>query len=232
MSLFGLFHVALGLGAVAKDAISDSISDSINMRKAEEASREMYYINGRSPRATKTGKPAYMDYGHSKYDHVCVRDLRTREVVEDVTIKMNAQRQIKIKEEAKEKGEVFYRTTEFDTSIHHLGNVYVSDSIPGYFRPYYHKCETMYEEGELVRSDSWAPTTYKVKSPDGWQLGHKIYYDDGSIYSEDAITPYHNPLLEAKLKFGDITKEEYDAAIEKEKNYKGKKYYKRGERFE
>ena len=63
MGLFGLFYVALGLGVITKDAISESISDSIQREKAEKTGRETYLVNGYRLRSTKTGRDAYMDYG-------------------------------------------------------------------------------------------------------------------------------------------------------------------------
>lgn len=193
MGLFGLFYVAFGLGVITKDAISESISDSIQREKAEKTGRKTYLVNGYRLRSTKTGRDAYMDYGSgNRLNHVLVIDSKTKRIIEDVTNKENAENQIKEKEKAKAEGSVFYRTTEFDSHNRHLG-IYVCDTIPGYFGKnhesqiwdgsQYHYGIDTYTEGEVERISGKFQDDYRLNVP-LWKLGQKTYYKDGDLREE------------------------------------------------
>ena len=194
MSLFGLFHLAFGLGVLTKDAISDSISDTTNREKAEREGRSTYLVNGRGLRSTKTGAPAYMDYGTRKGGHLCVRDAKTNEIIEDLTVQKRYKDQPIEKAKATENKSIFYRTTKFDTANAHP-SIYVCDSIPGYFEKNREdisiqidgKFQTaygveLYELSRVVKSPSWYKVTHILDHPLLWYDGKHVYYKDGTLY--------------------------------------------------
>ena len=235
MGLFGLFYAAFGLGVLAKDAISDEIDDTRSREMATREGRDTYLVNGYKMRSTKTGRNAYIDRGITKYEHTYIRDMKTDQIIEDLTTRDNHINQIKEKEKAKEQGSIFYRTTEFDTSIHHIAGVYVCDTIPGYFKEDYVNVgdhyEHIYKEGDLEEPPKGLPCTRMVRVP-FWRLGRKNYYDDGSIYSIDIMVDLPpRPWDEAEYKTGRINKEEYEKRLEKRKNYETCERYKKGEKY-
>lgn len=187
MSWFGLFHMVFGLGAIAKDSIQESIADTQQREAAERRGADVYYVNGYKCRSTKTGRDAYVDSGLTKYDHTYIRDRKTRQIIEDVTVRDNARNQKEEKQKAKENGSIFYRTTEFDTSKIYKSGVYVSDKIPGYFRREQKEINNrfvwIFTQGEL----ELAPESYKciyIVRTKFWEDGQKTYFEDGSVYRE------------------------------------------------
>lgn len=208
MSWFGLFHMAFGLGAVAKDAIQESIADTQQREAAERRGADVYYVNGYKCRSTKTGRDAYVDSGLTKYDHTYIRDRKTRQIIEDVTVRDNARNQEEEKRKAKESGSIFYRTTEFDTSKTYKSGVYVSDKISGYFRREQEEIDNhfvwIFTPGEL----ELAPKSYKclyIVRTKFLEDGQKSYFEDGSVYRECFL---------------------------KKNGKRGVNYYKKGEHFE
>lgn len=184
MSWFGLFHMVFGIGAVAKDAIQESIADIKQREAADHRGSDVYYVNGYKCRSTETGQDAYIDSGLTKYDHTYIRDRKTKQIIEDTTIKDNAMNQIREKQKAKNKGIIFYRTTEFDTSKIYTSPVYVSDKIQGYFRKEQKNVNGeyvwIYTPGTLEIAPEWYKCTHIVKTK-FWENGQKSYFEDGSI---------------------------------------------------
>ena len=226
MSLFGLFHVAFGLGTLAKDAISDSIDDVRSREKAEREGRPTYSVNGYKVRSTQTGKDAYIDYGFRKTDHIYVRDRKTNQIIEDITLKKNATNQLLEIKKAKENGSIFYRTTQFDSR--EQSRVYVCDTIPGYFREEMKNGEKLYTEGKLIS----AYGGYRVDT-EMFKDGEITYYNDGSVYSISAVKEVNpNPFDNYEYEHGIISKDEYDERTKKNKKVNiSRTYYKKGEKY-
>lgn len=229
MSLFGLFHTIFGLGALGVNAIDESINDTRSRERAKKLDRDTYLVNGYRLRSTKTGRDAVYDRGITKYDHTYIRDRKTGQIIEDVTLKDNAKNQIKEKDKAKKQGRVFYRTTKFDTSIHHTSPVYVSDTIPGYFKP---ECmivngrhENIFSEGRLVEASKGYSYTHVVEVP-FWEEGLKSYFDDGSIYTICVRKKYKRKIQPHYDENGKLV-EGWE-----EKEHETWEWYKKGERYE
>ena len=180
MGLFGLFHALFGLGAVAAESISDSISDGENRAKAERFGSPTYLVNGYKMRSTKTGRDCRYQYGN----HVWIVDSKTGRGIEDLTQKKIEENQIFEKEQAKAEGCVFYRYTGYDTH-HKKANVYNSDLIPGWFkkeRKYFNgEAYDIFEEGDLEYAPSYEKIVFRVNVP-FFKEGYKSYYKDGDIY--------------------------------------------------
>lgn len=187
MSLFGLFHTFFGVGLLAKEAISDSIDDTRSREKAEREGRATYLVNGHKMRSTRTGMDAYVDRGLHRGDHVVVRDLKTDKVVQDLTQEKNYRKQIEEIKKAKDNACVFYRLSKYDGHRDSC-NIYVSDTIPGYFRKTTEYIDDekyeIFEKGELVPAPSWYKISFIVETPlCNWGDGAKVYYSDGSLRS-------------------------------------------------
>ena len=243
MSWFGFFHLVFGLGVLAKDAISDDIDDTRSREKAQKDGRATYLVNGYKMRSTKTGRDAYIDSGIKKTDHLVVRDSKTDRIIEDLTLQINRENQIKEKQKAKDKGSIFYRTTQFD-GHNRSTNVYVSDSIPGYFEQRrYENDGEVYEEGDLVEAPDWQRRLYMVKVPISWREGRKCYYPDGSIRSIDVTEEqqarkadiHYMKFLKDQLEKGKMSQSRFDYAASKlvlePRIVQTTKYYEKGEKF-
>ena len=179
MGLFGFIISIIGFGAMAKDSISDSISDSINIEKAQQDGREFYSVNGYKTRSTKTGRDASF-----KYDpitkHQTLIDSKTREVIEDFTVNNNIKKTEENRRKSIEKGWKFYRTAMFDCSPLYWSDVWVNDDMPG---KYFHKIDSMnngitfyegtlkncFSRGQKEVSYSFANNEYK---PNGTLIIH------------------------------------------------------------
>lgn len=236
MSLFGLFHTVFGLGVLVKEAAEECADDKVQRDIAKKENRSMYYVNGRIARSTKTGQNAYIDYGFGREDHALIRDYRTREVIEDLTVKKNIETQNELKAKAIAKGSVFYRTTKWDGRLAGCG-VFVSDKIPGYFEQTstnaFGHYENIYTPGELVeahKSKQGFPM-YKVETP-FWKEGRKSYYSDGSIYSIDIMTQLDHRIEDMLHRVGNMSDEEYEKIVWNKEHYETSQYFKKGERFE
>ena len=156
MGLFGLFNVAVGLGVITKDAISDSIEDSKQREKAIREGKPMYSVNGYKTMSTQTGQKCMVITDYDTY-HQWIIDTKTGRKIEDLTIRKNKEDTEKSRREAHEKGEKFYRTCEFDIFPRSASMVYINDDMPGKFfmristmEDNNRKFVTYYIEGELV----------------------------------------------------------------------------------
>ena len=154
MGLFGLFATMVGLGAMAKDGIERSISESKAYEKAVRNGDTSYYTgNGGERYSTKTRRKV-----SSKTDwdtgHTWIVDARTGQRIEDETAARNKRKTEEEKRKADLKGCVFYRTAQFDTDTYNKKpSIYVSDKIPGYFRveTYSSNGYTIYTKGNLEK---------------------------------------------------------------------------------
>ena len=152
MGLFGFVVSVIGLGAVTKDAISDSIYTSKNYREAITNGKPYYSGSGSKMYATKTGKRCSYDYDYSK-NHNVLTDLKTGEVVEDLTALDNNKKTLNAKRDIHGTGCVFYRTYEFDDQKHRSHNIYKSTKMDGYFTKVtidgvdrFEKCDVVYDD--------------------------------------------------------------------------------------
>lgn len=150
MGLFGLFATAFGLGAITKDAISDSFDDDRQYEIAKKENRPWYTINGYKTMSTKTRRPALISYenGHCK-----IVDLKTNTVIEDVTKTDNINRELDEKADTQKMGWAFYRKCDWDVRGYKC-NIWVSDRICGYFKKQVCGDRTWFELGTL-RDCKW-----------------------------------------------------------------------------
>lgn len=185
MGFFGFFATMVGLGAMTKDAISDSIDDVRSRERATENGRDYYLVNGYKMRSTKTGRDCTerMNY---ETGHMCLYDLRTGEIVADITKSINKEKTEKNKRESKAQGRAFYRTCEFDLPCGKTSDVWVNDNMPGkYFtnirlRNYEDFGKEVFKEGELVDYIIGSDRRKKVK-----KYSNTPYYNpDGTINVE------------------------------------------------
>lgn len=129
MGLFGFFATTFGLGAMMKDGISRSLEDSRNYEKAKKRGDSTYIAGGHTI-SVKTGQRCITSI--STDGHVYIKDLKGK-IIEDETAKRNKRNQYIEKEKSRKKGWVFYRKTCWDANVNGECNVWVSDTIPGYF---------------------------------------------------------------------------------------------------
>lgn len=176
MGFFGLFVSIIGLGAMTKDAISNSIFEQ---RSYEDSVRKGYSTfftgNGSQRRSVKTGRlcTERMDY---TTHHNWLVDSKTGEKIEDITDRINREREMEIKRKAYDKGIKFYRTTRFDCQPRYRSDVYINDDMPGKFFDW-DPINDKYKEGRLI--DSIVGNGKKVVDTD---INNRIYYKpDGTI---------------------------------------------------
>ena len=184
MGLFGLFASMVGLGAMAKDGIDRSITESRQYEKAVRNGRSCYYVgNGSKTYATATRRQCSEVTDYNDTYHRWLIDTKTREKITDLTEELNIKRTEEKRREAAAKGSKFYRTAMFDCTPHWWSPVYVNDSMPGkYFDQVYdkrHGCN-MYYEGELVDGGFGHKSNQRKEVK--WKYGCKKYLPDGTQY--------------------------------------------------
>ena len=185
MGLFGLFVSLIGLGAVTKDAISDDIYKSKNKERAKKNGDLYYSGSGSKIYSTKTGRRASIDYSGK---HTILRDFRTGEALEDLTVIKQKELTDKAKEEARHKNSVFYLdyTYEREKFAGHRTDVYVSSKYPGFFAKRNAVCNgsdikiPVYERGELEKF-SYYRVIIDGRKP------VETYFEDGTPYSDEEM---------------------------------------------
>ena len=177
MGLFGLFAMAFGLGAMTKDAVSNSISTQKSYERAKANGESYYYGSGSSIYSVKTGKRCKKDFVNGR---TLLRDFYTNELIEDLTATKNTEKERMLKAETKD-GCVFYRSCKWDTPSHSC-QVWVSDLVPGYFRMDEYKtngkCEKQFSKGDLEISRNGIARVSTYYPP-------IIYYSDGKMKTKD-----------------------------------------------
>lgn len=194
MGLFGLFATLFGLGAMAKDGISDMIDDADKYQKASNAGCPWYTVNGYRTRSTQTGRDAYRTTDFNT-QHVWLVDKATNRRIEDLTLYYRRQTTEKNRREAHSQGKKFYRTAEFDMNGSQSCTVYVNDDMPGkYFyqesNGYEYGGGFQYQEGELVSKP-------KTLNPDCKEVrldyANRVwYYEDGTLVTPESKMERYN----------------------------------------
>ncbi len=152
MGFFGLFVSMIGLGAMAKDAISNSIFESDSYQRAVKDGYSWYFTgNGSQMKSVKTGRLCTEDIDY-KTGRRWLVDLKTGEKIEDITAEVNKERELKIKQETYARGVKFYRTTRFDCPPRYHCDIYVNDDMPGRYFSLVRSIhdDDRYVEGKLV----------------------------------------------------------------------------------
>lgn len=179
MGLFGIFATTIGLGAMAKTAISDSIATEKSYNRAIANGNLTYTSFGSKVRtcSTKTGKPCRMVWGTERTYLV---DSKTGEVIEDVTTLRNNKNTEKARNEARANGCVFYRACDLDTD-RKQSDAYKCEIMDGYFcKISGHTADDrvdVYIKGELKDWDG-----KKTVNINGSRKSDK-YFSDGEPYS-------------------------------------------------
>lgn len=170
MGLFGLFVSMVGLGAMTKDAISNSIFENNSYQKAVKNGDSWYFTgHGSQRKAVKTGRLCTEEIDYTTH-HNWLVDSKTRERIEDITDRVNREREVEIKQKAYDRGIKFYRTTKFDCQPRYHSDVYVNDDMPGrYF--HWNRIDNEYEEGKLV--DGIIGNGKKVVDTD---INNRVFY--------------------------------------------------------
>lgn len=206
MGLFGLFATLFGLGAMAKDGISDMIDDADKYQKASNAGCPWYTVNGYRTRSTQTGRDAYRTTDFNT-QHVWLVDKVTDRRIEDLTLYYRRQTTEKNRKEAYSQGKKFYRTAEFDMNGSQSCDIYVNDDMPGkYFyqvsNGYEYGGGFQYQEGELVsKPKTLNPDRKEVK----WDYANRVwYYEDGTLVTdENKMERYNAHNKEWAIKYGE-----------------------------
>lgn len=179
MGLFGLFAMAVGLGAMTKDAISDSYYTQKNYEEAKAKGNPYYFGSGSSMYSVKTGKRCKIDYANGR---TLLRDFYTNELIEDLTATKNAEKERAMKAKM-EDGCVFYRSCKWDTPRRSC-EVWVSDVVPGYFKLYeYHNQYTGKREKRFWKGELEISKDGRARVSNGWPPVE--YYSDGVLKTEE-----------------------------------------------
>lgn len=177
MSLFGLINMVFGLGALTKEGVSEAFERGQKAEKAYQNGKSYYYV-GSKTYSMKTGKRARVCYEHGR---TYLRDLYTREIIEDITYTDNMKREAEEKRASLASGCVFYRKAEWDIRGYRC-DIWASDVIPGYFykvHNYDTKQDKFYscgiEEGKrngniVIKRELVSSMPLTVYSPDGTLL--------------------------------------------------------------
>lgn len=185
MGFFGLFVSMIGLGAMAKDAISDSISATDNCNKAKINNEPYYFGAGSNIYSTKTGRRV-----ERKKDYTTNREwlveIDTGNRVEDLTTYKNNKMNNKEIAEARSKNCVFYETHEFDNEKTKSHGIYKSTLMDGYFKK--DSCFdaetririTYYIPGKVVKNE-FLDVRYEIKA----KLDSPKYFEDGVLFSDE-----------------------------------------------
>lgn len=189
MGLFGLFASMVGLGAMAKDGISNNIHEQKSFERAKAEGRSWYSGTGAKIYSMETGKECIMSFENG---HTMLRDLKTNQLIEDMTLTDNLKRETEQKKESLTNGCVFYRKAEWDVKGYEC-NVWVSDKIPGYFhRAKYNDGRIMFHQGNLCDAH-WANRKVKEVNQRGIsQNERKDYYPDGVLKTLEESTRRNN----------------------------------------
>jgi len=195
MGLFGFFATMVGLGAMAKDGIERSISETDAYTKAVQEGRSYYYTgNGSQINSTKTRRKCVERIDHITH-HRLIIDANSGQVLEDITANQNMKRQM---EEAKIIPDycVFKRVTEYD-NLNIRANIWVTDKMPGLYFRHYGKNgndskvteDSHFIKGELADKKNFQGYSYKeVKVVSS----NEAYYANGELITNDSIMKKNN----------------------------------------
>ena len=183
MGLFGLIVSVVGLGAMTKDAISDSINTSNNYNKAVENGDPYYYGSGSKMYSTKTGRQCREEYNFLTNHNVLV-DAETGEIIEDLTASNNKDKTSKEMKNIMGSGCMFYKTHEFDDKKHRFHNIYKCINIPGYFTKSTSNNIDSYKKCSVVFDDFWG---YQTKT----ENKAEEYFADGTPYTREKASELH-----------------------------------------
>lgn len=176
MGLFGFVVSMIGLGAMTKDAVSDSIFTSKNYNKAKENGDPYYSGAGSDIFSTETGEKCRYEYNFSTNHNVLV-NAKTGDEVLDLTALKNQRKTVCKKNDLKGSGCVFYKTYEFDDNKHRYHNIYKCTMMPGYFTKTTFNNVDKYTKCNVVHDDFWG---YKTENIDGCE-----YFEDGTGYTRE-----------------------------------------------
>lgn len=186
MGLFGLFASLIGLGAMAKDVVSDAIDDGVGREKAIHEGRSTYIAGGKI-KSTETGRQCSRTTDYlTRHDWLI--DTKTGERIEDITDSINRAKQREIKRLAEIDECKFYRTTRFDNNMVRSW-VYVNDDMPGkFFRQSGYGDKMKFVEGILEPK-------YGLRKHGELQVGlmqHAMEYKpDGTLIGEEPQNIYN-----------------------------------------
>lgn len=180
MGLFGFVVSMIGLGAMTKDAISDSIFNEKCYSEAKAEGKPSYLGAGGKRYSTRTGRQVMIDHDFST-GHNWLVDINTGKRIDDATAYRNSQRTAASK--ANGNGG-FYQTHEFDTASRMSAGIFVNDKIPGYFRKYDSRKNgiriTTYIKGTVKYDSSVQRNIIEVD----WQNPKtEQYFEDGTPYT-------------------------------------------------
>lgn len=193
MGLFGLFASMVGLGAMAKDSISDNIQTQKSYKKAKASGSSIYYGSGSKQYYTDTGRRCYTDYDYCS-GHILIRDYDTGDIIEDITDINNKK---KYEQQMNELPSYCIFRRQYGTGV------WVSDKISGYFahRPakYIDRSDysevnqfSEFEKGELEnRRDIHGRNYITVKT----KSSSERYFADGVPYSKAELRRRVSPIL-------------------------------------
>lgn len=194
MGLFGFFATLFGLGAVAKDGLSDMIDDTKKRHKAKIEDRPWYTVNGYKTRSTRTGMDVYKTTDYFNTGHELLIDKKSGNKIEDLTMFNRKNLTENNKRKAFLKGVKFYRTTMFDMNGSNKSEVYINDDMPG--RWFAHSFENKpwmgdtYYEGELISIPSKSNPDKKEVCIDYCKSNR--YFADGTLVTNESIIERFN----------------------------------------
>lgn len=201
MGLFGLFVSMVGLGAMAKDAISDSIHENMNYEDAKRRGDPYYFSNGGRIKSTQTG-----DYVYRRNDNITgeqwLVDAKTGKKITNLTDINRRKANRRASTEAIINDKIFYRVHDYD--IYNNGQnvaraeVYKCLTMDGYFKRMEHCIPgeycVYYVKGELgddpvrtyTKSINSKHVTVPIKGVITTRDSEK-YFEDGTPYTEDEL---------------------------------------------
>ena len=168
MGLFGLFASMVGLGAMAKDSISEAIETEKSYQKAKETGAITYYGAGSKQYDTRTGRQISMvtDYATG---HSMMVDTRTRECLGDYTL-LNNRKKYEEEKRSIPKECVFRRIPDYDCNFR-KGNIWVTDKMPGQYFCYIPESGDSSNgyTSEVTEKGTFWPGKIVDKSLKGWK---------------------------------------------------------------
>lgn len=183
MGLFGLFVSIVGLGAMTKDGIENSIFTQKNYEEAKRDGKPYYYGSGSKTYSTKTGRECYIGKDWNTGQEWIV-DMQTGEKIENYSDYKNGKRTLKNINNSVVNGKMFYQTHEFDSfkSTCKKSDVYKCRIMDGFFNKsdrYDHQTchrEYIYQKGEVVFDDFYGVKVEPYKNKE-W------YFEDGTPFT-------------------------------------------------